>query len=152
MVASAAVARQRQSPRRKPSAPPNVGSTRGNFSRNDNNRPDFNHGSDRRDLGHNDNLSRGPGLRGGPRPDYTQYQRAFKAPHRYRFRGPVNYRPPGWYYRRWTFGDFLPALFWEPDYWVNGYAYYDLMPLPGTVWVRYDNDALLIDLYTGEVI
>ena len=25
-------------------------------------------------------------------------------------------------------------------------------PMPGTVWVRYGDDALLIDRYTGEVI
>ena len=33
------------------------------------------------------------------------------------------------------------------------YGYYGLpYPPPGTVWVRYGDDALLIDQYTGEIV
>jgi Ni/Co efflux regulator RcnB len=108
---------------------------RGNFGRNDNNRPGNN------------------GYRGNARPNYSQYNRAFSAPQRYRFRGPTYQRPYGWYSRRWSYGDFLPSLFWSSNYWINDFGYYGLMPPPpGTVWVRDGSDALLIDRYTGEII
>ena len=121
----------------------------GNFGRNDNNnRPDFNrNNNDRRDFGRNDNR---PGSRNG---NWNQYHRAYSAPHQYRWRGPTYHRPPGFSYRRWNFGDFLPSLFWGSSYWINDFRYYDLMPPPpGAVWVRYGDDAVLIDRYTGEVI
>src|SRR6185437_6110794 len=62
-------------------------------------------------------------------------------------------RPHGWYYRRWNYGDFLPALFFGQDYWISDYRDFDLpYPPEGTVWVRYGNDALLVDEDTGEII
>jgi Ni/Co efflux regulator RcnB len=83
---------------------------------------------------------------------FDSLRRAFNAPHHYRYRGSYN-RPNGWYAHRWTFGEFLPALFFGSSYWINDYGYYDLAaPPPGTVWVRYGDDALLIDRYSGEVI
>jgi len=119
---------------------------RRDFNRRDNNnRPGFNRGNDRRDFGRND-------YRGNR--NWSQYHRAFNASHRFQFRGGARYvRPSGWYYRRWTFGDYLPGLFWASNYWINDWNYYDLMPPPaGTVWVRYGDDAVLIDRYSGEVI
>jgi Ni/Co efflux regulator RcnB len=133
------------------------GNDRRDFGRQDNNRPQFNRGNnDRRDFGRNDNR----GFRNDNHFDnrfgnrnWSQYRRAFSAPQRFHYRGPAYYRPSGWYYRRWTYGDFLPSLFWGSNYWIDDFGYYDLMPPPpGTVWVRYGNDALLIDRYTGEVI
>lgn len=129
------------------------GNDRGNFGRSDNNRPDFNRGNnDRRDFGRNDRFDNRPG---GYRNDnrWTQYNRAFNAPYRFQFRGPVYQRPQGFYYRRWTYGDFMPSLFWGARYWIDDFRFYGLMsPPPGTVWVRYGDDAVLIDRYTGEVI
>ena len=82
---------------------------------------------------------------------YSQYYRSFNAQRR--FRVGRYYGPSGFSYRRWSYGDFLPSLFWSSNYWLNDYYSYDLMPpMPGTVWVRYGDDALLIDRYTGEVI
>ena len=50
-------------------------------------------------------------------------------------------------------GAFLPSLFYTHNYWIDDYVDFDLDdPPPGTVWVRYGSDALLIDEYTGEVI
>ncbi len=90
----------------------------------------------------------------GPRRDHSgfrDYHRAYNAPRRYRV-APYR-RPSGWYARRWTFGEFLPAAFWAASYWLNDFNRYDLPPPPyGTVWVRYGDDALLIDRDTGEVI
>jgi Ni/Co efflux regulator RcnB len=124
-----------------PAAAPNNGG-RGNFGHRDY-RPDFNRGNNR--PGFN-------GRPGGPRPSWNSYHRAFNAPHRYRAPHPYR-RPPGYYYRRWTYGQFLPSIFWARDYWMDDWMDFGLMsPPPGTVWVRYGDDALLIDEYTGEVI
>ena len=91
---------------------------------------------------------------GGPRRDYSgfrDYHRSFNSSRRYRA-APYR-RPTGWYERRWTFGEFLPALFWSSTYWLNDFDYYELPPPPyGTVWVRNYNDALLVDRDTGEII
>ena len=123
--------------------------TQGNGSNN--NRPDANRGNDNRgnNFGRNDNR---PGsVRNDSR--WNQYHRSFNAPHRFQYRGPTYHRPPGFTYRRWSYGEFLPSLFWGSSYWINNSSYYDLMPAPpGTVWVRYGDDAVLIDRYTGEVI
>ena len=90
----------------------------------------------------------------GPRRDYSgfrDYRRSYNSPRR--FRGPTYHRPPGWYDRRWTFGEYLPSLFWSSSYWLNDFNSYALPPPPyGTVWVRNGRDALLIDRDTGEII
>jgi Ni/Co efflux regulator RcnB len=61
--------------------------------------------------------------------------------------------PPGWGYRRWEIGGFLPPIFLVPDYW---YTDWDLLglppPPPDYQWVRYGPDLLLVDLTTGEVV
>lgn len=89
--------------------------------------------------------------RPGGRPNYSQYHRTFRASRR--FHAGVYRRPSGWYYRRWSYGDTLPRLFWGRDYWLLNFSAYGLMaPPPGTVWVRYGSDAILIDQYSGEVI
>lgn len=132
------------------------GDNRPDFNRGGNNRPDFNRGNDRRDFGRNDGrfdnrrFDNRPGTRNG---NWARYNRNFNASRRFQYRGGYYRRPAGWYYRRWSFGDFLPSLFWASNYWINDYFYYDLMPPPpGTVWVRYGDDALLIDRYSGEII
>ena len=100
---------------------------------------------------------RGPDFRSGPgrpRQDWNIWRndhRDFRPSRRYH--APSYRRPQGWYYRRWSFGDFLPSLFWSSQYWINSYSLYDLPPPPpGAVWVRYGDDAVLIDRFTGEVI
>ncbi len=83
--------------------------------------------------------------------DWGRYQRNEFAQHRFRFGGYE--RPRGWYYRRWRFGEFLPGLFWSQNYWIGDYNDFGLpYPPPGCVWVRYGDDALLIDRYTGEIV
>jgi Ni/Co efflux regulator RcnB len=83
--------------------------------------------------------------------DRHAYQRAFNAPRH--FHVGVYVRPNGWYYRRWTYGQILPALFWSQNYWLGNYVDYGLAdPPPGFVWVRYGDDALLVDQNSGEVL
>ena len=44
-------------------------------------------------------------------------------------------------------------LFFDQRYWIGDPYHYRLPPAPyGTQWVRYYNDVLLVDVYTGEVI
>jgi Ni/Co efflux regulator RcnB len=108
----------------------------------------------------------GPGMAGRPGPgggpgrpaagrhdfrSFGDFHQSFNASRR--FHAPAYRRPPGWYARRWTFGEVLPALFWARDYWLTDYMDYALPPPPPyAVWVRYGNDALLIDQDSGEII
>ncbi len=79
--------------------------------------------------------------------------------HEWRYRGEMHpgyrlspYRyPSGWGYRSWRVGERLPFLFLTSYYVIDAYAY-DLPPAPyGYRWVRYGPDALLVNVYTGEV-
>ncbi len=61
--------------------------------------------------------------------------------------------PHGWAYREWAIGAILPPLFLAPDYYYPEWAALGLEPPPpGTQWVRYGPDLLLVDVTTGEVI
>jgi Ni/Co efflux regulator RcnB len=83
--------------------------------------------------------------------DWRSYQRnTFSQRH---YRGPEFRWPRGFSYRRYTFGEFLPQIFFGENYWLYDYSDYGLpYPPPGTAWVRYGPDALLIDRYTGEIV
>jgi Ni/Co efflux regulator RcnB len=119
---------------------------------NDNDRRGDFRNNDRRGSYDNRN-NRQDWNRGGYRNNnnWSNYQRNFRSPQRYR--GPSYVRPRGWYSQRWTFGQFLPSLFWTSNYWINDYYYYGLQaPPPGTVWVRDGFDAILIDRYDGQII
>lgn len=62
-------------------------------------------------------------------------------------------RPSGWYSRRWAFGMILPSLFWSRDYWIDSYWDYGLMDPPyGYVWVRNGDDAMLVNVETGDIL
>ena len=61
--------------------------------------------------------------------------------------------PPGWGYRRWEAGAFLPPFFLVRDYWYPDWELIGLPPPPPEYqWVRYGSDLLLVDLTSGEVI
>ena len=56
-------------------------------------------------------------------------------------------------YSRFSIGFFLEPLFFSHRYWISDPWHYRLPPAyPGTRWVRYYDDVLLIDMYSGEVI
>ena len=79
---------------------------------------------------------------------WQQNQRAERRYHWNRYQ-----RPQGWYYRRWTFGMILPSLFWGRQYWIDSYWSYGLMNPPyGYVWVRYGDDAMLVNVETGNIL
>ncbi|WP_305805198.1 RcnB family protein [Stenotrophomonas sp. YIM B06876] len=83
--------------------------------------------------------------------DADRYHHNFRAAQNYRI-GPYHARP-GFEYRRWRYGDILPAEFWGPDYLLTDYWLFGLdMPPVGYEWVRYGNDGLMINLATGEIV
>lgn len=82
------------------------------------------------------------------REDWRDYRRT----HRSIYHRPRYYAPRGYSYRRVSIGVNLAPAFWGRNYWID-YNYYRLPPpLPGTTYIRYGNDVLLISLRTGRVI
>jgi hypothetical protein len=79
---------------------------------------------------------------------------------RYRYSNRNLYRAGRYYapyrnhsYSRLSIGLFLGSGFYGDNYWINDPWQYRLpAAYPGTRWVRYYDDVLLIDVYTGEVI
>lgn len=74
---------------------------------------------------------------------------------RYRslFRLGHYYDPYGWNYRRWSVGFSLWPSYYGSSFWLNDPWMYRLPPAYGQYrWVRYYDDALLVDIYTGQVI
>jgi hypothetical protein len=102
---------------------------------------------------------RGSGERGGAR-----WNRGWRNDQRYdwqRFRfsnrgafhlGPYYAPYRGYGYNRLEIGIVLDSLFYNRNYWIDP-GYYDLPPAPpGAEWVRYYNDVVLVDMYSGEVL
>jgi Ni/Co efflux regulator RcnB len=93
-------------------------------------------------------------------PQWQQYHRDFN-PHPYQWNRTSNQRyhyqsydrPHGWYAQRWVYGQILPTLFWGQAYWLTSYYDFGLMEPPyGYVWVRNGNDALLVDVQSGQIL
>ncbi|MGH6871793.1 MAG: RcnB family protein [Rhizomicrobium sp.] len=79
------------------------------------------------------------------------YRRNFRAPRRYHW-GTYR-RPQGWYAHRWVYGERLPRVWFGRDYWIGDYVSFGLIAPPdGYEWVRVGDDALLVDVDTGEVL
>lgn len=58
-----------------------------------------------------------------------------------------------WSYRRLSAGFYLDSLFFSSNYWINDPWQYRLPDAYGPYrWVRYYDDALLVDIYSGEVV
>lgn len=56
-------------------------------------------------------------------------------------------------YRRLGIGFYLDPLFFGESYWISDPFYYRLPDVYGPYrWVRYYDDAVLVDVYTGEVV
>jgi len=93
---------------------------------------------------------------GGDRPRYDpqHFPAQVRAHQHYGWRGASAWQDqPGFYYRRWGYGDILPVGWFAAEFWISDYDDYDL-PVPpyGYEWVRSGPDALLVDTYTGEVV
>jgi hypothetical protein len=89
-----------------------------------------------------------PGPMGGPHAQFGYHGHYFNPVHI----SPFIY-PSGWAYRRWAVGAILPPIFLAPQYYYPEWAALGLdPPPPGTQWLRYGPDLLLVDLSTGNVL
>jgi hypothetical protein len=69
------------------------------------------------------------------------------------FRLGFYYDPFGWNYRRWSTGSYLYPSYYGSNFWLNDPWQYRLPPAYGPYrWVRYWDDALLVNIYTGQVV
>jgi hypothetical protein len=80
--------------------------------------------------------------------------RRYRDSNRFVFRIQPYYAPyRGYSYRRFSVGQILDQLFWGRNYWISDPWQYRLPAAPyGYVWVRYYNDVVLVDTYTGEIV
>lgn len=95
----------------------------------------------------------------GWNPDWRRDSRydwaGWRATNRNAFRLPRYYAPYGWNqgYRRFSAGIVLSSMLFAQNYWINDPWAYRLPAMDdGLQWVRYYNDALLVDVYSGEVV
>ena len=88
--------------------------------------------------------------RNDKRYDWQRYRNS----NRFIFRVQPYYSPYGGYgYSRFSIGQFLDQLFWGRNYWISDPWTYRLPAAPyGFQWVRYYNDVVLVDTYTGEIV
>lgn len=77
----------------------------------------------------------------------------YRSSNRNLFRMPRYYAPyRGYNYSRLSIGFVLGSGFYGSNYWINDPWSYRLPPAyAGYRWVRYYNDVILVDTYTGEV-
>ena len=90
----------------------------------------------------------GGGYAGGGRA-FSYHGRSFSA-----FRARPYVFPSGYGYRRYGLHARLPLVFLTSTWFLSDWAAYDLGPPPSPEfrWVRYGPDALLVDVYSGEVV
>ncbi len=98
------------------------------------------------------------------RGDYSRWTKHWRNDRRYdwrrhrdrnrtTFRVGFYYDPFGYSYRRYGLGSYLYPSYYRSSYWINDPWEYRLPPAYGPYrWVRYYNDALLVDTWTGEVV
>ena len=79
--------------------------------------------------------------------------RDWRRRHRSHFHLGSYYDPFGWDYLRYGVGWRLWPNYYRNSFWLNDPWQYRLPPAYGPYrWVRYYNDALLVNIYTGEVV
>nr|WP_232307079.1 RcnB family protein [Sphingomonas sp. Y57] len=141
------------------------GSDRRDWDRNDRNwdRNDRNWGRDGRNWDRNDRDRRNWANR--DRRDNDRWDRNWRTDRRYdwrdyRSRNRTIYRLPRYVAPRWgySYQRWYPGYRWDPwfygsSYWISDPWYYRLPPAYGDYrWVRYYDDAVLVDVGTGEII
>lgn len=73
--------------------------------------------------------------------------------HRSTFRFGHYWDPYGYNYRRFSIGFNIRPNYYRSSYWLNDPWMYRLPPAYGPYrWVRYWDDALLVNVYTGQVV
>ena len=134
------------------------------FDRNGSERNHDNTGS-RNDWHHGETNGWQGQYRPGPHGNYPQWGHEWRRDQRYDWRGWRNsnrdafhvgrYYPPyrGYFYNRLSIGIVLDPLFWGDSYWIYDPWYYHL-PAAGAPyrWIRYYDDAMLIDTVNGQVV
>ncbi len=75
----------------------------------------------------------------------------YHAERRFHF-GGYRYYPRGWYARSWYFGDFLPFGWYQPEFYLDWADYGLPAPPIGCEWIAQGPDAVLVDVWTGEVL
>ena len=79
--------------------------------------------------------------------------RDWRRRHRSRFRLGLYYDPFGWDYLRYGIGWRLWPSYYGSSFWLNDPWQYRLPRAYGPYrWIRYYDDALLVNIYTGEVV
>lgn len=79
--------------------------------------------------------------------------RRYRDRNRSTFRLGIYIDPFGWGYNRWGIGSRLYPSYYRSSYWINDPWMYRLPTAYAPYrWVRYHNDALLIDTWSGEVV
>jgi Ni/Co efflux regulator RcnB len=78
--------------------------------------------------------------------------RSYRNNHRSIFQLGVYFDPFGYGYRPVGIGYNLGQAYFGQQYWIDPGMYQLPYPPPGTQWVRYWNDAVLVDMYTGQVV
>jgi hypothetical protein len=78
--------------------------------------------------------------------------RRWRDRNRSRFHLSFYFDPFGWSYRRYNIGWQLWPSYYGQDFWLNDPWQYRLPPAYGPYrWIRYYDDALLVNIYTGTV-
>ncbi|MFB9058560.1 MULTISPECIES: RcnB family protein [Sphingobium] len=80
---------------------------------------------------------------------------SYRARYGDRYRIGRYYAPRGWSYgySRFSIGIFLNSLLYSNSYWIDDPYSYRLPPAYGTLrWIRYYDDALLVDIRDGYVV
>jgi len=126
------------------------GGDRGNWRNGRNDRNDNNWRDGRR----GDNRNRRGDWNRGWRNDNRYNWSSWRNQNRGRYHLSPYYSPyRNWSYRRISIGLFLDSLFYDQRYWIGNPYEYRLPPAPyGTQWVRYYDDVILVDVYSGEVL
>jgi len=96
----------------------------------------------------NRNASWNKAWRNDARYDWHRYREH----HRSVFRLRAYVDPFGFGYRSFNVGYTLGPAYYGQQYWIDPSIYSLPYPPPGTQWVRYWNDALLVDIYSGQVV
>jgi hypothetical protein len=87
------------------------------------------------------------------RRDHRYDWRNYRNSHRSIFRLGRYYDPYGWGYRRFSIGFSLGSSYYGSNYWLDDPWMYRLPPAYGPYrWVRYYDDALLVNIYSGQVV
>lgn len=87
------------------------------------------------------------------RNDHRYNWRRYRDRNRSIFRIGFYYDPFGYGYSRFGIGSYLYPNYYRSSYWISDPWQYRLPPAYGPYrWIRYHNDAVLIDTWTGEVV